>query len=95
MKRTITLRATVRSRLKLKHAFTILSVEMESNAGIIISSPRMSFTFVGICRPPSSNGMFNEHLRNALKELDRNKELILVGDLNINWAKKLGKSLRT
>lgn len=48
MKRTITLQATRRSRLKLKHAFTTVSVEMESIAGTIILFPRMSFTVVDI-----------------------------------------------
>lgn len=50
--------------------------------------PNASFTVVGIYRPPSSSVMFNEHLRNLLKELERNKELIMAGDPNTNWAEK-------
>lgn len=44
----------------------------------------MAFTVVG--RPPSSSSLFYDHLRNLLKGFDRNKELILVGDFNINWT---------
>lgn len=54
----------------------------------MILSTNMSFTVICIYRPPSSNSMFYEHLRNILKEFDGNKELILVGDLNINWTEK-------
>lgn len=63
-------------------------MDIECMAVRMILSTNMSFTVICIYRPPSSNSMFYEHLRNILKEFDRNKELILVGDLNINWTEK-------
>jgi len=32
--------------------------------------------------------MFYDQLRNLLKEFDKNKELILFGDFNVNWIEK-------
>lgn len=48
----------------------------------------MIFTVVGMYIPPSSNSIFYDHLRNLMKGFDPNKELILVGDFNINWNEK-------
>uniref|UniRef100_A0AAR2J957 Reverse transcriptase domain-containing protein n=1 Tax=Pygocentrus nattereri TaxID=42514 RepID=A0AAR2J957_PYGNA len=51
-------------------------------------SPEMSFIVICLYRPPSSNSLFYEHLYSILKECDEKKELILMGDFNINWENK-------
>ncbi len=63
-------------------------VDIEYIAVTIVLSLCMTFNVVGTYRPPSSSSMFYDYLRNLLKGFDRNKELILVGDFNINWNEK-------
>lgn len=47
----------------------------------------MSFIVMEIYHPPSSDVGFYDHLRAVLKELKhREKEVIVSGDLSINWA---------
>lgn len=48
-------------------------------------SPQMSYILVVIYRPPSSNADFYEKLDILLKQLNPAKELIILGDLNVNW----------
>ncbi len=43
----------------------------------------MSFVLVVIYRPPSADNSFYENFEKLLKE--SNKEIIIVGDFNINW----------
>ncbi len=51
-------------------------------------SPQMSFIVICLYRPPSTNNIFYEYLHNILKQCDGKKEIILMGDFNINWDKK-------
>ncbi len=46
------------------------SVDVEYIAVTIVLSPCMTFTVVGIYRPPSSKSMFYGHLRNLFKGFD-------------------------
>ncbi len=78
----------VKDCIKCKEIEFNTLVDIEYIAVTIVLSPCMTFTVVGIYRPPSSNSMFYDHLRNLLKGFDRNRELILVGDFNINWNEK-------
>ncbi len=48
----------------------------------------MSFVLIVIYRPPSSNIRFYENLKQLLKQCDFNKEVIIMGDFNINWDDK-------
>lgn len=45
----------------------------------------MSFTVIGIYRPLSAKAVFYEKLDALIKGCDTNKEIILLGDFNINW----------
>ena len=63
-------------------------IDMECIGLNMSLSPQMSFTVICLYRPPSSNSLFYEHLHNILKQCDVKKELILMGDFNINWGKK-------
>ena len=48
----------------------------------------MSFTIIGFYRPPTANDTFYEQLTGILKECNHNKEIILMGDFNLNWEDK-------
>ncbi len=74
----------VKDCIKCKEIGFNASVDIEYIAVTIVLSPCMTFTVVGIYRPPSSKSMFYGHLRNLFKGFDRNIELILVGYFNIN-----------
>ncbi len=62
--------------------------ELECIGLNIILSPQMSFTLIVIYRPPSSNTSFYEKFEKLLKECNFNKEVIIMGDFNINWGEK-------
>ncbi len=51
-------------------------------------SPQMSFVLVVICRPPSADNSFYENFEKLLKESNLGKEIIIMGDFNINWEDK-------
>ncbi len=49
-----------------------------------------------VYRPPSANYIFFKQLTEILKECNHNKEIILMGDFNLNWEDKLKrKKLKT
>lgn len=62
--------------------------ELECIGLNIILSPQMSFTLIVIYRPPSSSISFYEKFEKLLKECNFNKEVIIMGDFNINWGEK-------
>ena len=51
-------------------------------------STEMSFTLIVIYRPPSSNVSFYEKFREVLQQCDFNREVIVIGDMNVNWEDK-------
>ncbi len=58
-------------------------------------SPQMVFTIVVLYRSPHAKNEFYEQLWSLLKECDLGKELLSMGDFNINWEDKLQrKSLK-
>ena len=52
-------------------------------------STQMSFIMIGLYRPRSTKIVFYDKLNALLKECDTKKEIILLGDLNINWSDKI------
>ena len=51
----------------------------------MILSPQMSFTLIVIYQPPSSNVSFYDQFKKVLCQCDFKKEVIVMGDLNLNW----------
>ena len=45
----------------------------------------MSFTVICVHRPPSAKDVFYDHLQTILNHCNTKKEMILLGDFNINW----------
>lgn len=65
--------------------------ELECIGLNITLSPSMSFSLITLYRPPSSKNTFYEHFENMLKECNFNKEVIIIGDFNINWEDKASR----
>ncbi len=70
-------------RIIFKEAGTLEYVALK-----IILSRQMSFILIALYRPPSANETFYDQLTDMLKECNHNKELILMGDYNLNWEDK-------
>ena len=61
----------------------------------ITLSPQMSFILIVMYRPPSSNNDFYEKFQNMLKECHFKKEVIIMGDFNVNWEdRSIRKNLK-
>lgn len=55
----------------------------------------MSFILIVIYHPPSSNNDFYEKFQNILKECNFKKEVIIMGDFNVNWEdRSIRKNLK-
>ena len=48
----------------------------------------MAFTLIGMYRPPSTKSVFFDQFNSMLRECDFGKEVILMGDFNINYEDK-------
>ena len=48
----------------------------------------MSFNIIGVYRPPSADDTFYDQLAEVLKECNHNKEILLMGDFNVDWEDK-------
>ncbi len=57
----------------------------------IVLSPQMSVTLIGMYRPPAASNIFYEELQVLLNECDMKNEVIVFGDLNINWLDKTNR----
>ena len=51
-------------------------------------SHEMSFTIICMYRSPSAKVDFYDHLKTVLNLCNSNKEIILLGDFNVNWDDK-------
>ncbi len=51
----------------------------------------MAFSLICLYRKPSAKLEFYDQLKNLLHSVDFNKEVILMGDFNINWSDKGGR----
>ena len=69
-----------------------LVVNMECLGLNVILSPNMNFNIVVLYNPPSHDTDFYSELKNILSACDKYNETIFLGDYNVNWADKKGKS---
>lgn len=54
-------------------------------------SRQMSFILICLYRHPSAKVEFYDQLKRVLNSCNHNKEVIIIGDLNINWDDKQGR----
>ena len=78
----------VREHLKCTQIEWVCVHNLECIGLKIALSPQMSITLIGMYRPPSASNAFYAELQALLKECDTKNEVILLGDLNINWLDK-------
>ena len=62
--------------------------DVECVAITVVLSQQMSFILIAFYRPPSANDSFYSTLANMLKQCKQQKEVILMGDFNLNWEDK-------
>nr|XP_055025620.1 uncharacterized protein LOC129415608 [Misgurnus anguillicaudatus] len=55
----------------------------------IILSPQMSFSLIVLYRPPNSNIDFYEKLQSMLSNCNFDKEVMIMGDFNVNWEDRV------
>lgn len=80
----------VKSTLKCKMIEWPSEIALECVGVQISVSPMMSFVVVCIYRKPTAKIDFYEQCK-LLNHCDRTKEIILIGDFNINWTDKKGR----
>ncbi|KAK0138886.1 RNA-directed DNA polymerase from mobile element jockey [Merluccius polli] len=68
-----------------------INCELECLGLNIVLSPVMSFTLIVIYRPPSSNVSFFDKFRDLLKQCHFNREVVVMGDFNVNWQDRLAR----
>lgn len=78
----------VREHLKCKQIQWACVNNLECIGLTVTLSPQMSITLIGIYRPPSASNLFYVELQTILKECNSKKEIILLGDFNVNWNDK-------
>lgn len=54
-------------------------------------APQMTLTIIVIYRPPSANISFYDKLKGMLCQCDFRKEVIVMGNFNINWEDKTSR----
>jgi len=79
----------VKDSIKCERMFFKPAISLEYVALKVVLSQQMSFIIIGLYRPPTANDTFYTELANIIKECDHNKEIILMGDFNLNWEDKL------
>lgn len=81
----------IREHLKCKQVEWSSPNNLEGIGLNMSNSPQMSITLIGIYRLPSTSSVFDEELEAILKELNWKKEIILLGDFNVNWFDKTNR----
>ncbi len=81
----------VKSTIKYKQIEWHRETDIECVGVNISLSAEMAFSLICLYRKPSAKLEFYDQLKNLLHSLDFNKEVILMGDFNINWSDKGGR----
>lgn len=85
----------IKSTLKCKQLELPEDIQLECVGVNISLSTAMSFTLICIYRKPTAKLDFYDKLKCLLNHCDLHKEIIIVGDFNINWIeKKTRKNLK-
>ena len=65
-----------------------IDIDLECVMVNISLSDKMSFIVICIYRKPTAKIEFYDQLKALLKSLNHKKEIILIGDFNVNWDNK-------
>lgn len=80
--------ANVKSHLKCELISWPQEVNIECIGLNVTLSSSMSFTVICMYRPPSAKDIFYNQLETVLNCCNAQREIILMGDLNVNWDSK-------
>lgn len=72
----------------MQRMFFKAATTLEYIALKVVLSQQMSLIIIGFYRSPTANNTFYEQFTGILKECNHNKEIILMGDFNLNWEDK-------
>ena len=78
----------IKDTLKCKELPLPTNIQFDCVSVEIFLSNEMTFILVCLYRQPTAKVEFYDQLKNLLKSYDQNKEIILIGDFNINWDDK-------
>ncbi len=81
----------IKDRISCEEVQCSVETELEYISLNVSLSPQMSFTLIGVYRPPSAKAVFLDKLKTVFRECNFGKEIIILGDFNINWEDKLSK----
>ena len=81
----------VKSKLKCKLLELPEAVKFDCVGIEVLLSTEMSFVFMCLYRHPSASLEFYDQLKIMLNSVGPNKELIILGDFNVNWDNKQGR----
>lgn len=86
----------VRDNIKCQQIQWTVPTSLECLGLSITLSPQMQIIVIGLYRPPTSINVFYDELHSVLKQYNFKKEVILLGDFNINWnVKSIRRQLKT
>ncbi len=78
----------VKNKLSCKEIVRSTALDFDCVGIEIMLSNEMSFSLICLYRQPTAKADFYNQLKHLLKSCDSNKEIIIVGDFNINWYDK-------
>ncbi len=81
----------IKDRISCEEVQCSVETELEYISLNVSLSPHMSFILIGVYRPPSAKAVFFDKLKTVFRECNFGKEIIILGDFNINWEDKLSK----
>lgn len=81
----------IRDHLKYKQITWSCVTNLECIGLTITISQQMTFTLIGIYRPPLALSGFYEELKAILNECNFKNEVVLLGDFNVNWNDKTNR----
>lgn len=78
----------VKEHLKCKEITWPAAINLECLGLNFILSPQRSIILIRLYRPPSAPSTFYEEMQAVLKDCNWKKEVILLGDFNVDWLEK-------
>ncbi len=81
----------VKSNLKCKPLELPETIKFDCVGVEVVLSTEMSFILICLYRHPSAKKDFYDQLKTMLNLIGPNKELIILGDFNVNWDDKQGR----
>lgn len=79
----------IKDHISCKEIQCSVEKELEYICLNVTLSSQMSVFLIGVYRPPSAKTVFFDKLKAILQKYSSGKEIIIMGDFNVNWEDKL------